>query len=92
MSIYWHFIPKQWYYSPHFLTFSSYSMIFLNLYQLFVRKRALARCLENMNPMIEVCNTLFKKHDRNDIKFTVECLIICNMCCIIMTPGAHFQL
>lgn len=84
-SIYWQFIPAQYYNSLEFLYFTKYAMIFLNVWHFFVRKGALMRCIRNLNPLNIV------KAEESDLRFSLECLLIGNMCGIIVVPGAHSQ-
>lgn len=82
-SIYWQFIPESFYNSYGFLSFTKYTMLFLNIYHFFVKKSALFRCLQNLDPMN------IAKAKASDVQFTIECLLVGNMCGIIMVPGAH---
>lgn len=84
-SIYWQFIPESFYNSYEFLSFTKYTMLFLNVYHFFVKKSALVRCLYNLNPLA------IERARPSDLQFSIECLLIGNMCGIIVVPGAHSQ-
>lgn len=86
-SIYWQFIPPAWYNSHSFLSFTKYTMLALNTYHFFVRQNALPRCLQN----ISFRTPRQPESKAGDVRFSVECLFIGNMCGIIMVPGAHSQ-
>jgi hypothetical protein len=44
-TIFWKFIPEEWYIKEEFIRLSKFCIIFLNIYNFFIRQNSLKRCI-----------------------------------------------
>lgn len=47
-SIYWKFLSEKTYNSPEFIVYTTRAIVFLNIWQFFVRKNAFPQCIRNL--------------------------------------------